>query len=286
MTAALSLQGFAAGTRQAAVVVSGISFAVHPGEAVALLGANGAGKTTLLRAIAGLAPELGGALRIFAAPAPRGAAARVRAGIALSFQNPDDQLFGATVAEDVAVGPRQRGLSEDEIRSEVREALQATDLLPLADSPIDALSFGEKRRACLAGVLAMHSRILLLDEPTSGLDPRGERQAAAMLERLVRERGIALLAATHAIDLVPSFASRVVLLGEGRMLLDADCRTAFARKDLLDRARLRPPFAAEVWARLMGGDPARAAHVPLTSEELASQLESALGTGQLSQEVA
>jgi energy-coupling factor transporter ATP-binding protein EcfA2 len=270
MSAALLLESFSCGHRRDAPVLEGVSLAVERGEVLALLGANGAGKTTLLRAIAGLAPQLGGTLCLHGLPAPRGAAARARAGLALSFQNPDDQLFGATVAEDVAIGPRQRGFAEAEIGREVEEALSATGMIALAGRPIDALSFGEKRRACLAGVLAMRPSVLLLDEPTSGLDPQGERETAQLLARLALERGLAIVVATHAVDLVPSFASRIALLGAGRLLFDADCRAAFARQDLLDRARLRPPLPAEVWALLRG--PRSPAGVPLTAAELSARL--------------
>jgi energy-coupling factor transporter ATP-binding protein EcfA2 len=270
MSAPLLLESFSCGHRRDVPVLEGISLALERGEVLALLGSNGAGKTTLLRAIAGLALQIGGVLRLHGLPAPRGAAARARAGLALSFQNPDDQLFGATVAEDVAIGPRQRGLAEAEVRREVEEALSATRMTALAARPIDALSFGEKRRACLAGVLALRPTVLLLDEPTAGLDPEGERDIAQLLARLASERGLALVVATHAVDLVPSFASRVALLGEGRLLLDAGCRTAFARSDLLDRARLRPPLSAEIWALLRG--PRTPAGIPLTAAELCARL--------------
>ena len=270
MSAALLLESFACGHRRDAPVLEGISIALERGEVLALLGANGAGKTTLLRAIAGLAPQTGGVLRLHGLPAPRGAAARARAGLALSFQNPDDQLFGATVAEDVAIGPRQRGLAEAEVRREVEEALVATGMTALAERPVEALSFGEKRRACLAGVLALRPTVLLLDEPTAGLDPEGERETARLLARLASERGLALVVATHAVDLVPSFASRVALLGEGRLLLDAGCRAAFVRSDLLGRARLRPPLPAEIWSLLRG--PRTSAGVPLTAAELCARL--------------
>ena len=246
---ALSLQLLTVGHARGAVL-RGISLDVHKGEVVALLGANGAGKTTLLRTIAGLAKELEGTIHIEGCPAPNGAAKRAARGIALSFQNPDDQLFGATVAEDVAIGPRQTGLSHAEVQRLVVSSLRAAGIEALAERPIDQLSFGEKRRACLAGVLAMAPRILLLDEPTAGLDPQGEMDSARLLAALARERDMTILVATHAVDLVPSFASRVVLLGEGRMLLDAPVREAFADAALLERARLRAPFAVELWRGL------------------------------------
>jgi ABC-type multidrug transport system ATPase subunit len=119
-------------------------------------------------------------------------------------------------------------------------------------------------------VLALRPTVLLLDEPTAGLDPEGERDIAQLLARVASERGLALVVATHAVDLVPSFASRVALLGEGRLLLDAGCRAAFARSDLLDRARLRPPLSAEIWALLRG--PRTPAGIPLTAAELCARL--------------
>ncbi|WP_158501520.1 energy-coupling factor ABC transporter ATP-binding protein [Vitiosangium sp. GDMCC 1.1324] len=276
MKAALALEALAVGNPDGPVILSALSFEVLPGEVVALLGANGCGKTTLLRGIAGLVPERAGRVWLRGQPAPRGAVARAEAGLALAFQNPDDQLFGATVGEDVAIGPLHQGLAPDAVRARVDEALEATGLAHLAGRSIEALSFGEKKRACLAGVLAMHPAVLLLDEPTAGLDPVGERETAGLLRRLAREREVALIVSTHATDEVPFFADRVAILGEGRLLAFGSPSEVFRDAAMLARARLRAPAVTELWAHLAPFLSGPAEVPPLTVSEAASRLRSIL----------
>ncbi|WNG37147.1 energy-coupling factor ABC transporter ATP-binding protein [Archangium violaceum] len=272
MKAALVLEALAVGNPGGSAILADLSLEVHPGEVVALLGANGCGKTTLLRSIAGLVPTQAGKVWLRGREAPRGAVARTEAGLALAFQNPDDQLFGATVREDVAMGPLHQGLAPAVVQARVDEALQATGLTHLAGRSIEALSFGEKKRACLAGVLAMHPAVLLLDEPTAGLDPMGERETSGLLRRLAREREVALLVSTHATDEVPFFADRVAILGEGRLLAFGAPADVFRDAALLARARLRAPAVAELWAHLAPLLPGLGTSPPLTVAEAASRL--------------
>jgi cobalt/nickel transport system ATP-binding protein len=139
-------------------------------------------------------------------------------------------------------------------------------LAALADRAVEALSFGEQRRACLAGILAMSPRLLLLDEPTAGLDPTGELLLVELL-RALAGAGATLVAATHAVDLVPLFADRVVLLGHGRVLADGPVREIFGDEALLARAALRAPTATRLW-RALARDGDASGPVPLTIEEV------------------
>jgi cobalt/nickel transport system ATP-binding protein len=242
---------------------------LQPGERVALLGGNGTGKTTLLKTLVGLLPLRGGRLTI-AGRDVRGSPARaVEAGAGLVFQNPDDQLFGSTVWEDALFGPLNQGHSPDESARRVERALAALGITELRARPIEALSFGEKKRACLAGVLAMQPSLLLLDEPSAGLDPAGELAFIDLVARASGPGRATLLLATHAVDLVPLFADRVILLADHRIVADAPPRELFARRDLLEAARVRAPWAAELWLRLARD---ATSELPLTLAEAAERL--------------
>ncbi len=211
-----------------------VHFEATSGEAIAILGGNGAGKTALLQFIAGAIHSKNGHATVHGARigSPRDA---FRAGVGLVVQDPDDQLLGATVRQDVALGPRNLGLADAEVTTRVTSALEVVGIGPLADREIESLSFGERKRVCLAGVLAMRARVLLLDEPTAGLDPLAEVALCETLRDLVAV-GTTIVVATHAVDLVPRFASRVMLLGEQRILFDGTMRALIAESALIARA--------------------------------------------------
>jgi cobalt/nickel transport system ATP-binding protein len=221
-------------------VLRGVHLHVAAGERVAVVGGNGAGKTTLLRALMGLLP-VDGTLAVDGRRIGRAEDA-VAAGVALVFQNPDDQLFGATVAEDVRFGPRNQRLDDAEAARRADAALAQLGIAHLGARPIEELSFGEKKRACLAGVLAMRPRVLLLDEPTAGLDPLGE---TALVEHLAA-LGATTIIATHAVDLVPRLCDRVIVLARGGIVADGTPRAVFARADELRAANLRAPWS-QAW---------------------------------------
>ncbi len=263
MSPALLVEAEGLGPEGAAPVLREVRIAVAPGERVALLGGNGAGKTSLLRAVMGLAP-VRGRVEVNGRPVRRPADA-VAAGAGLLFQEPGDQLLAPTVLEDAMIGPRHAGAAPDEARRRAGEALAAVGIAPLAERAVEALSTGERKRAGLAGVLALRPSLLLLDEPTAGLDPAGELAVARLLGEVARRRGVALLAATHAVDAAPLFAERAVVLGEGRVLADAPLREVLADASLLARAGLRAPWVSLAWSALRGPGP-----VPLTLEEALS----------------
>jgi cobalt/nickel transport system ATP-binding protein len=259
------------------VALRDVHFSIRPGERVALLGGNGTGKTALLKTIVGLLPARDGTVQI-AGQVVTGAPKRaVEAGAGLVFQNPDDQLFGTSVREDVLFGPRNQGNSDATSVARMERALADLGIAHLKDRHIEALSFGEKKRASLAGVLAMQPSLLLLDEPTAGLDPAGERGFIELIVRLTGAGRAALLFATHAVDLVPFFADRVILLADHRIIADGPTRDVFGRAALLEAARVRPPLVSELWLRVTSGGEAagRAAsehRLPLTVEEAAECL--------------
>ena len=247
MTPALTFSARALGYPRAAPVLCDFSFTVQAGQTLALLGGNGAGKTTILKSIVGLLKGTEAVSEVHGVKLTRSPADAVKAGMGLVFQNPDEQLFCSTVLEDVLYGPRNLGLSEQEAHERGNAAIECLGISHLVDRPIEALSFGEKKRVCLAAVLAMKPSILLLDEPTAGLDPQCELSFLKILEQLSRTMNVALIVATHAVDLVPYFADRVMLLGERQVLAEGTPHDVFDRGEDLLRARVRAPWVAQLW---------------------------------------
>jgi cobalt/nickel transport system ATP-binding protein len=197
----------------------GVSFRIATGECVALLGPNGSGKSTLLLHLNGLLPEIpprNGTVKILGDSVTRKNLETVRRRVGLVFQNPDDQLFCPTVREDVAFGPRQLGWPASEIQARVRQALAQVGLAGFEPRSTHHLSHGEKRRVCLAGVLACAPQVLALDEPTSDLDPRGRREFKALLSRMPATK----LIATHDLELAVELCPRAIILDRGRIVAD------------------------------------------------------------------
>ena len=200
-----------------------VSFTLAPGERVALIGPNGAGKSTLLLHLNGLLPDRPPSIPAVTVDGLSVAEANlreIRRRVGLLFQDPDDQLFCPTVWEDVAFGPRQLGLREPELSRLVTESLAQVGLAGFEERLPHHLSRGEKRRACLAGLLACDARVLVLDEPTSDLDPRGRRELMALLSRLP----VTQLIATHDLEFVVEICARTIVLDGGRIVADGPTR--------------------------------------------------------------
>lgn len=222
------------------VALRGVSFMVNEGQRVGLVGPNGAGKSTLLLHLNGLLPEkpqTDGAVKVFGKPIRGGNLLEVRRQVGLLFQDPNDQLFCPTVYEDVAFGPRQMGITEAEVNTRVTHALQLTELTGKESRPPHHLSGGEKRRACLAGLLATDARILVLDEPTSNLDPRGQRE----LKQLLKDLGLTLLIATHDLQLVAEICDTVVVLDGGRVVATGPTFEVLSNTALMESHGLETP---------------------------------------------
>lgn len=210
----------------------GVSLRVAPDECVGLLGPNGSGKSTLLLHLNGILPDkpgADGAVRIQGEAISTENLEKVRRQVGLLFQDPDDQLFCQTVAEDVAFGPQQLGLSEAEIKSRVEACLARVGLDHHAHRATHHLSHGEKRRACLAGVLACEPSTLVLDEPTSDLDPRGRREFKTLLRRIPATK----LIATHDLELVVELCPRVIVLDHGQIVADGPATELLGNEELM-----------------------------------------------------
>ncbi len=217
MTPAAEVRDLRFGYGDAPDALRGVSFSIAPGECVGIVGPNGAGKSTLLLHLNGILPEEPGAeaaILIDGQPITRANLPEVRRSVGLLFQDPDDQIFCPTVFEDVAFGPAQLGVSEPELGRIVRAALSQVRLDGFEQRLPHHLSLGEKRRVCLAGVLACEPKILVLDEPTAGLDPRGRRELIALLGSLPATR----IVASHDLDMVVALCSRVIVLDRGAVV--------------------------------------------------------------------
>ncbi|WP_318211526.1 MULTISPECIES: energy-coupling factor ABC transporter ATP-binding protein [unclassified Streptomyces] len=266
-------------------VLSGVDFAVAEGRAVALLGRNGSGKTTLLRLLSGGLRCVSGSLRLDGTEVAydRKGLTRLRTTVQLVVQDPDDQLFAASVDQDVSFGPMNLGLPEDEVRRRVREALEALDITALADRPTHLLSYGQRKRAAIAGAVAMRPRVLIMDEPTAGLDPHGQERLLDALQRL-REAGTTVLMATHDVDLALRWADEAAVLAPSG-LRTGPVAELLADDALLDEARLRRPWGTAVGRLLRThGLLAAGAAEPRTPEELDAWLGAAATASRLATE--
>jgi cobalt/nickel transport system ATP-binding protein len=227
--------------------LQGLSLDIEQGRKLAVLGPNGSGKTTLLLHLNGTLKPRRGEILLDGRPAAydRRSLNIWRSRVGLVLQEPEDQLFSASVYQDVSFGPLNQGLSAAEARERVRLALAALHIEPLAERATHMLSFGQKKRVAIAGVLAMHPEILILDEPTAGLDTHGVTQLLAVLEAQ-RLAGATLVFATHDMDLAYTWADVVAVFCDGRVLRQGETVAVLSDRELLHAARLRTPWLLEV----------------------------------------
>ena len=224
-----------------------VNFQAPKGKIVALLGPNGAGKSTLFLHFNGILRPSSGTVMVNGETLDyaKKALMRVRQKVGIVFQNPDDQLFAPTVAEDVTFGPLNMGLEQDEVEKRVEEALKRVGMEGYGKRPPHHLSGGEKKRVAIAGILAMRPEIMVLDEPTSGLDPKGASQILRILYQLNKE-GMSIVISTHDVDLVPLYASSVYIISEGQIIKEGTPQTVFDDEETIRGANLRLPRIAHL----------------------------------------
>jgi len=244
--------------------LSRIDFVAKRGEFVALLASNGSGKTTLLKVLAGLLPVQQGTVTIAGHDLRKMTSQQLYSQVGILMQNPKDQLFGATVFEDVAFGPRNQGLSDDQVRERVRDALELVGASAFVERAIHHLSFGEQKRVALAGLLAMKPSMLLLDEVTAGLDPAGEAHIVQILKRLCQEQQMTIVFATHSVDLLPLIADRIYVLNKGSIITCETPEQLFDDQEKLKQVGLRLPYISSLFHALRAHDGLPIRELPLT----------------------
>jgi cobalt/nickel transport system ATP-binding protein len=230
--------------------LDGVSFEAVHGEAIAVVGANGAGKSTLLLHLNGLLTPQRGSVDIGGLPVTKATLHDIRRTVGMVFQDPDDQLFMPTVAEDVGFGPLNLGLPPQGVAARVGAALARVGAEHLAERPPYHLSGGEKRAVAIATVLAMEPSVLVMDEPSSGLDPRARRRLIGLLEGFEHTR----IVATHDLDLAAALCLRTIVMGGGRVLADRPTADVFRDDELLEAASLERPLGM-LACPVCGADP-------------------------------
>lgn len=227
------------------LALDSINLDIYRGEQVVLLGANGSGKSTLLKLMDGIYGPSEGTMRVLGRDIKAVAAGEdaftFHREVGLVFQDPDIQLFSATVFDDVAFGPLQLGLSSQEVQARCQEAMQQMEITHLAKRAPFELSGGEKKRAAIASVLSLYPEVVLLDEPTASLDPRTKWVLVSLIRKL-GEAGKTVVTTTHELEIVPIIAKRVIVIGEDRCVLaDGTPEEILQNRDLLVKANLIHP---------------------------------------------
>ena len=260
------------GTPYAKIALKDVSLSVEAGKITGIIGHTGSGKSTLVRMLNGLlAPDSGRVLLDGVdINADKKALASVRCRVGLVMQYPEYQLFDETVEKDIAFGPRNMGLSSEDIAARVREAAGFTGLSEelLSKSPFD-LSGGQKRRVAIAGILAMKPEVLVLDEPAAGLDPKGRREILGGLLRYRDTTGAAVVIVSHNMEDMASYADRIVVLRQAQTAFEGTPAEVFARRGELEENGLRVPDAVRI------ADKLRERGVPVPEEICTVEAEAA-----------
>lgn len=244
---------YSAGTPFERTAISGVNFKAERGEYLGIIGATGSGKTTLIEHLNGLLKPISGSVLFDGVDIyeSKQLTREVRFKVGLVFQYPEYQLFEATVFEDIAFGPKNMGFEEAEIKERVHEAARFVGLneVLLGKSPFE-LSGGEKRRAAIAGVIAMRPQVLILDEPTAGLDPHGQTEIIKNIADYKAAHGTTIILVTHNMEEIARSVDRLVVLGKGGIVMEGMPGEVFSQTERLEELGLSAPKAAVIAAGL------------------------------------
>lgn len=227
----------------------GITLAIDKGEYLAIVGGNGSGKTTLAKHLNGLLRPTGGKVLTMGTDSSARTVAELARVVGYVFQNPDHQLFCRTVGDEVSFGPANLGVAESEAKRRADHVMDVMGLSEVRDRPPLSLTLGYRRKVSIASVLAMDPQVLVLDEPTTGLDAREADELMVIIRRL-NDEGKTIVLITHEMKLVAEHANRIVIMSDGRVVLDSDARGAFSDLEVLRQSRLLPPPVTQLAHRL------------------------------------
>ena len=252
------------------VALRDLSVAIRRGARLAILGANGSGKSTLFLTLNGILKPAQGRVLLGGAPVryDRAGLNDLRRRVGLVFQDPDTQLFAASVRQDISFGPINLGLSDAEVRARVECAVADTQIEDLADRPTHLLSYGQKKRVAIAGVLAMDPEVIIADEPTAGLDPEATARLLELLNRL-HAMGRTICISTHDLELALAWADHTMELRRGELAASGPPQDVLRMPEVVRGARLVQPIVLDTFARLVAaGVLAEDAPPPRTAAEL------------------
>ena len=259
-----------------------VNLTIGDGEFIGLIGHTGSGKSTLVQHLNGLIMPTSGRVLVDGLDLADKATDRraIRQRVGLVFQYPENQLFEETVEKDIAFGPKNLGLDENEIARRVKDAMRrvALDYDALHDRSVFELSGGQMRRVAIAGVLAMEPQVLVLDEPCAGLDPRGREEILGLIRDLHRESGATIVMVSHSMDDVASLAERVIVMNHGQVVMDGAPRDVFSCGEELRGMGLDVPQAVQLAAKLRE----RGFDIPegiYRIEEIKAEIEKIAGKG-------
>lgn len=221
----------------------GLTLGIKHGKTTAILGGNGAGKSTLFLCLNGIFKPTSGEVLFKGFPLDysRKGLKDLRKSVGIVFQDPDNQLFSASVYQDISFGAVNMKLPEDEIRRRVMTAMERTGISHLKDKPTHCLSFGQKKRVAIAGILVMEPEVLVLDEPTAGLDPMGVSEIMKLLREIQKELGLSVVISTHDIDIVPLYCDYAYVMEQGQIIIEGTPKEIFTQPDKIRSVGLRLP---------------------------------------------
>lgn len=259
--------------------LNGVSLRIQRGRKVAFMGANGCGKSTLFLCCNGIYRPDSGTILFNGQPVDysKKGLLDLRSRVGIVFQDPDNQLFSASVYQEISFGPMNLGLPEDEVRKDIEQVIGYLEITPFRDRPAHALSGGQKKQVSIADILVMHPEVIILDEPAAALDAKHTKMVNQIVDRLAGE-GITILMATHDIDYALSWADEIVLMHEGKVLLQADPVTVCTNQEALEMTNQEEPAVLKLFEKLVNKGMLREGlQPPVSMEQLERYIEKETG---------